>query len=222
MTYIGYLHKVEFTLEQYAQIDAYCKAKGIDWFVSCWDEESVDAIEQSNPPLYKAPSASLTDILLLRMKSTGKPLILSTGMSTSQEITEAVNQLSTENLLIAHSTPAYPCSVSELNLLMIRLLQKQYPDTPIGYSGHELGLAPSWAAISLGDNFVKRHVTLDRSMWETDQTASVEILRMYRLVKDIMDIEKTMGDGVKRVYPSEMSVWEQVYRQLREPEPCLS
>jgi N-acetylneuraminate synthase len=171
------LHKVEFTLEQYAQINAYCKAKSIDWFVSCWDEESVDAIEQFNPPLYKAPSASLTGSPLLRkMKSTEKPLVLSTGMSTSQEITEAVNQLGKEHLPIAHSTPAYPCSVSELNLLMIRLLQKQYPDTPIGHSGNEVGLAPSGAAISLGANFVERHVTLDRSMWGTDQAASVEIL----------------------------------------------
>ncbi|MGO9612567.1 MAG: N-acetylneuraminate synthase family protein [Dissulfurispiraceae bacterium] len=223
MTYIEYRHKVEFTLEQYAQIDAYCKAKGIDWFVSCWDEESVDAIEQFNPPIYKAPSAALTDIPLLRkMKSTGKPLILSTGMSTAQEITETVNQLGTENLLIAHSTSAYPCSVSELNLLMIRSLRQQYPDTPIGYSGHEVGLAPSWAAISLGANFIERHVTLDRSMWGTDQAASVEILGMYRLVKDIRDIEKAMGDGIKRVYPSEMSVREKLRRQLRETEPCLS
>jgi len=223
MTYIEYRHKVEFTLEQYAQIDAYCKAKGIDWFASCWDEESVDEIEQFNPPLYKAPSASLTDTPLLRkMKSTGKPLILSTGMSTSQEITETVNQLGTENLLIAHSTSAYPCSVNELNLLMIQSLRKQYPETPIGYSGHEVGLAPSWAAISLGANFVERHVTLDRAMWGTDQASSVEILGMYRLVKDIRDIEKAMGDGIKKVYPSEMSAREKLRRQPRETEPCLS
>ncbi|MGD1074485.1 MAG: N-acetylneuraminate synthase family protein [Thermodesulfovibrionales bacterium] len=222
MTYIEYRHKVEFTHEQYAQIDAYCEAKGIDWFASCWDEESVDAIEQFNPPLYKAPSASLTDIPLLRkMKSTGKPLILSTGMSTSQEITEAVNQLGTEKLLIAHSTSTYPCSVSELNLLMIQSLREQYPDTPVGYSGHEVGLAPSWAAISLGANFVERHVTLDRAMWGTDQASSVEILGMYRLVKDIRDIEKAMGDGIKRVYPSEMSAREKLRRRARETETCL-
>ncbi|HAM53757.1 MAG TPA: N-acetylneuraminate synthase [Nitrospiraceae bacterium] len=222
MTYIEYRHRVEFTPEQYAQIDAYCRAKGIDWFASCWDEDSVDVIEQFNPPIYKAPSASLTDIpLLKKMKSTGKPLIISTGMSTAYEIKEAVRQLGTEKLLIAHSTSAYPCNVTELNLLMIRSLREQYPETPVGYSGHEVGLAPSWAAISLGANFIERHVTLDRSMWGTDQAASVEILGMHRLIKDIRDIEKAMGDGVKRVYPSEMSSREKLRRQFLETENCL-
>jgi N-acetylneuraminate synthase len=223
MTYIEYRHKVEFTAEQYTRIDAYCRAKGIDWFASCWDEESVDVIEQFNPPLYKAPSASLTDLSLLRkMKATGKPLIISTGMSTAEEIQETVGQLGTENLLIAHSTSAYPCSVSELNLLMIRSLREQYPGTPIGYSGHEVGLSPSWAAISLGASFIERHVTLDRSMWGTDQAASVEIVGMYRLVKDIRDIEKAMGDGVKRVYQSEMGAREKLRRHSPETESCLA
>ncbi|HET6513570.1 MAG TPA: N-acetylneuraminate synthase family protein [Thermodesulfovibrionales bacterium] len=223
MTYIEYRHKVEFSVEQYARIDAYCKAKGIDWFASCWDEESVDVIEQFNPSIYKAPSASLTDIpLLKKMKATGKPLIISTGMSTAEEIGEAVRQLGTDNLLIAHSTSAYPCNVTELNLRMIRSLREQYPETPIGYSGHEVGLAPSWAAISLGATFIERHVTLDRSMWGTDQAASVEIIGMYRLVKDIRDIEKAMGDGVKRVYESEMSARGKLRRQFAEKERCLA
>jgi N-acetylneuraminate synthase len=156
------------------------------------------------------------------MRSTGKPLIISTGMSTAQEIKEAVQQLGTEKLLIAHSTSAYPCNVNELNLLMIRSLGEQYPETPIGYSGHEVGLAPSWAAISLGASFIERHVTLDRSMWGTDQAASVEIVGMYRLIKDIRDIEKAMGDGVKRVYQSEMSAREKLRRQFLKEENCLA
>lgn len=221
MTYIEYRHRVEFNAEQYARIDAYCKSKGIDWFASCWDEDSVEVIEQFNPPLYKAPSASLTDIpLLKKMKSTGRPLIISTGMSTEREIKTAVKELGTENLLIAHSTSVYPCNVTELNLLMIRSLREQYPETPVGYSGHEVGLAPSWAAMSLGASFIERHVTLDRSMWGTDQAASVEILGMYRLVKDIRDIEKAMGDGVKKVYQSEMSSREKLRRQFLEKESC--
>jgi N-acetylneuraminate synthase len=156
------------------------------------------------------------------MKETGKPLIISTGMSTAQEITATVRQLGTEQLLIAHCTSAYPCNVTELNLLMIRSLREQYRETPIGYSGHEVGLSPSWAAISLGATFIERHVTLDRSMWGTDQAASVEILGMYRLVKDIRDIEKAMGDRVKRVYESEMSSRKKLRRQLMETEDCVA
>lgn len=205
MSYIDYRHKVEFTADQYAEIDYYCKAKGIDWFASCWDEEAVAFIERFDPPLYKAPSAALTDHrLLAAMKSTGKPLILSTGMSTREEIEEAVRAVGLDNLLIAHSTSAYPCSVEELNLRMVSTLRTLYPGTPIGYSGHETGLAPTWAAVALGACFVERHITLDRSLWGTDQAASVEVLGMYRLVQNIRDIERALGDGVKQVYASEM------------------
>ena len=206
MSYIEYRHKVEFSRDQYAEIDAYCKAKGIDWFASCWDEESVDFIEQFAPPLYKAPSASLTDLpLLAKMKSTGKPLIISTGMSSMDEIESAVAVTGTDNLLIAHSTSAYPCDIKELNLLMIKTLRERFPYVPIGYSGHETGLAPTWSAVSLGASFVERHVTIDRAMWGTDQAASVEVIGLHRLVRNIRDIEKAMGDGVKKIYPSEMS-----------------
>jgi len=205
MTYLEYRHKVEFTADEYAEIDYYCKAKGIDWFASCWDEESVAVIERFDPPLYKAPSASLTDHGLLRtMKATGKPLILSTGMSTKEEIDEAVSAIGTDKLLIAHSTSAYPCNVMELNLRMITRLREQYTHVPIGYSGHETGLAPSWAAVTLGASFVERHITLDRSLWGTDQAASVEVIGMHRLVQSMRDIERALGDGIKRVYASEM------------------
>jgi len=206
MTYIDYRYKVEFGKDEYAEIDRFCKEHNINWFASCWDEPSVDFIEQFDVPAYKAPSASLTDIeLLKKMKSTGKPLIISTGMSTMEEIESAVNSIGHDNLLIAHATSTYPCKVEELNLRVINTLQNKYPDIPIGYSGHEVGLAPTWAAVTLGACFVERHITLDRAMWGTDQAASVEIGGLIRLISNIRDIENSLGDGIKRVYESEMS-----------------
>lgn len=206
MRYIDYRHLIEFGDEEYAEIDRYCREKGIHWFASCWDEPSVDVIEKFDPPVYKAPSASLTDHALLRhMKATGKPLMISTGMSTTEEIEAAVSVLGTEDLLIAHSTSAYPCDVKELNLRMLHTLMQKYPDTPIGYSGHETGLAPTWAAVAMGATFIERHITLDRAMWGSDHAASVEIGGLYRLVANIRDIENSFGDGVKRVYESELA-----------------
>jgi len=205
MTYIEYRRKVELSQRDYEEIDRYCKIKGINWFASCWDENSVDFMEQFNPPLYKAASASLTDIDLLKKEiSTGRPIMISTGMSTIEEIKTTVEELGTGNLLIAHATSTYPCPLEELNLRMIQTLIKMYPSVPIGYSGHEVGLAPSFAAVALGATFVERHITLDRAMWGTDQAASVEIVGFRHLVESIRDIEKSLGDGIKKVYESEL------------------
>lgn len=205
MTYIEYRYKVEFSREQFEEIVEYCKKKNIIWFSSCWDEKSVDFIESFDPLLYKLASASLTDEdLLIKHKSLNKPLIMSTGMSTLEEINNAVEIFGTKNLLLAHSTSSYPCKNEELNLKMILTLKEKYPDVPIGYSGHEVGLAPTWAAVSIGACFVERHITLDRAMWGTDQAASVEIVGMERLVANIRDIEAALGDGVKKVYESEL------------------
>ena len=204
LKYIDYRRRVEFSAEQYAEIDAHCKAKGIAWTASCWDDPSVDVIAAFDPPFLKAASACLTDHGLLRkMKDTGKPLIISTGMSTLEEIDDAVQALGTEDLLIAHSTSTYPCPPAELNLRMIRTLMDRYPDVPIGYSGHETGLATTIAAVALGAEFVERHITLDRALWGSDQAASVELGGLERLVRDIRDAESSLGDGVKRVYESE-------------------
>ena len=204
LKYIDYRRRVEFSAEQYAEIDAHCKAKGIAWTASCWDDPSVDVIAAFDPPFLKAASACLTDHGLLRkMKDTGKPLIISTGMSTLEEIDDAVQALGTEDLLIAHSTSTYPCPPAELNLRMIRTLMDLYPGVPIGYSGHETGLATTIAAVALGAEFVERHVTLDRALWGSDQAASVELGGLERLVRDIRDAESSLGDGVKRVYESE-------------------
>jgi N-acetylneuraminate synthase len=211
MTYIDYRRKVEFSVDDYAQIDSYCGELGIDWTASCWDEPSVDFIEQFEPPFYKMASASLTDIpLLLKARATGRPLMISTGMSTMEEIIEAVKAVGTRdyadrpNLMIAHATSTYPCKVDELNLRMIATLRQRYPDIPIGYSGHETGLSPSLAAVALGASFLERHITLDRAMWGTDQAASVELVGFERLVRDVRDIHRSLGDGVKRVYESEL------------------
>lgn len=206
MTYLEYRYKVEFNYEQYLEIDRFCKEKRIIWFASCWDFEAVEFIEQFNPPVYKVSSACLTDKELLgNIRCTGKPMIISTGMSTIEQIEDAIDFLGNEDLLIAHSTSTYPCKAEELNLKMIRTLKSKYPNNPIGYSGHEVGLSPTWAAVALGATFVERHITLDRSMWGTDQSASVEIMGFYRLCSNIRDIENSMGDGVKRVYESELS-----------------
>jgi YrbI family 3-deoxy-D-manno-octulosonate 8-phosphate phosphatase len=209
ISYIDYKRKTEFGIAEYATIDQYCKKQGIDWFVSTWDVEAVDFMERFDTPLYKLASASLTDFPLInRILLTGKPLMLSTGMSTNKEIEDTVNLVKAfeENypLLIAHSTSAYPCRPEELNLKMIHTLGEKYPGLPIGYSGHETGLATTVAAASLGATFVERHFTLDRAMWGSDHAASVEPQGFQRMVRDIHDVEMAMGDGIKKVYESEL------------------
>ncbi len=213
ISYLDYRRMVEFGFKEYDDIDQYCKEKGIIWFASCWDEDSVDFIEQFSPPCYKIASASLTDIPLLeKVKSTGRPVILSTGMSTLEEIAASVELLGTEHLLIAHSTSTYPCPPEELNLRMIETLRERF-DCPIGYSGHEVGLQTTYAAVTLGAAFVERHITLDRAMWGSDQAASVEPGGMIRLVRDIRVIERALGDGQKRVYDSELKAREKLRRR---------
>jgi len=214
MSYINYRHMIELGFDEYEAIDAYCKEKGIDWFVSCWDEVAVDFMEQFNPGVYKFASASLTDHdLIAKVKKTGKPYILSTGMSTMDEIRDAIERFGTDNLMVAHSTSAYPCPPHELNLRMVETLMDMYPDTPIGYSGHETGLATTVAAVALGACFVERHFTLDRAMWGSDHAASVEPQGMQRLVRDIRDVELALGDGIKRVYDSELGAMKRLRRK---------
>jgi len=205
ITYLDYRYKVEFGQAEYAEIDRYCKQVGIDWLASSWDIPSLHFIDDFNPPCHKVASALLTDHELLRaLKETGKPIILSTGMSTIDEIEEAVKITGLDNLVICHTTSSYPCPPEELNLNMIRTLKEKYP-CPIGYSGHEVGLVPSAVAVALGACLVERHITLDRAMWGSDQSASVEPWGVEQLVKYIRVTERSLGDGVKRVYQSEES-----------------
>lgn len=216
MTYLEYRHRVEFGREDYAEIDRYCMSKGMIWFSSCWDEESVDFFEEFDPPCYKIASATLTDDdLLRRLNATGRPMILSTGMSSMEEIRHAVSLLDNERLLISHCTSTYPCPAAELNLQMVRTLKREF-DCPIGYSGHEVGLQTTCAAVALGACFVERHITLDRAMWGSDQAASIEPQGLMRLVRDIRVIEEAMGDGVKRVYESELPVRAKLRRVLQK------
>jgi N-acetylneuraminate synthase len=204
ITYLDYRYKVEFGEKEYAEIDRYCREVGMDWFASVWDEPSVDFLEAFNPICYKIPSASLTDSgLLKKIRSTGRPAILSTGMSTMEQIKKAVNIIGLEKLVITHATSTYPCEPEELNLRMIDTLRKEFA-CPIGYSGHEVGLIPSVMAAGMGACVVERHITLDRAMWGGDQAASVEPSGFERLVKYIRVAEQSLGDGVKKVYDSEL------------------
>jgi len=212
ITYLEYRYHTEFNAEQYAEIDQFCKKLGIAWFASVWDEESIEFLEPFNPICYKVPSASLTDHPLLRkLRDTGRPVILSTGMSTMDEIRAGVNVLDRERLIITHATSTYPCDPEELNLRMIPALAAEF-GVPVGYSGHEVGLIPSVVAVSLGACLVERHITLDRAMWGSDQAASVEPGGFERLVKYIRVTEQSLGDGVKQVYDSELSSLKKLRR----------
>jgi N-acetylneuraminate synthase len=219
MTYIEYRHRIELGLDDYIEIDRSCREHGIMWFASCWDEEAVDFIRQFEPPCVKVASASLTDFGLLRkQRGAGCPVMISTGMSTMAEIVDAVRVVGTERLLIAHSTSTYPCPPHDLNLRMIHTLKREYPVCPVGYSGHEVGLAPTWAAVAIGATFIERHVTLDRSMWGSDHAASVEVGGFERLVANVRDIERAMGDGTKRIYDGEL----EPRRRLRRAQATWS
>jgi N-acetylneuraminate synthase len=206
MTYLQYRYRMEFGLADYREIDRYCRKKGIHWFASCWDIPSIDFIEQFDTACYKVASATLTDHeLLCHLRATGKTIVLSTGMSSIKEIDEAVALLGTDNLIVAHCTSAYPCQVSELNLRMIETLRCRFP-CPVGYSGHEVGLPTTIAAVVLGACMIERHITLDRSMWGSDQAASVEPQGFGRLVQYVRVVEKAMGTGTKEVYNSELAM----------------
>lgn len=203
---------LEFGREQYKKIDNYCKAKDIAWLASCWDEDSVDFIKQFDPPCYKIASASITDDNLLRYhRKQGKPLILSTGMSDLKIIEHAVEILGEESLIIMHCTSTYPSKSEELNLKGIETLRSKFA-VPIGYSGHEVGLYTTFAAAVLGACVVERHITLDRSMWGSDQAASVEPQGLRRLIADIRTWEQAKGDGHIRIYESELPIIKKLRR----------
>jgi N-acetylneuraminate synthase len=207
ISYMEYRTRIEFGEAEYRAIDAHCRERGIQWFASVWDEPSVDFLERADtfePVCYKVPSASLTDHALLRhVRETGRPVILSTGMSSMDQVRAAVDVVGTEQLVLTHTTSTYPCSPEELNLRVIAELKAEF-GCPVGYSGHEVGLVPSAVAVAMGACVVERHLTLDRSMWGSDQSASVEPGGFERLVKYIRVTEASLGDGVKRVYDSEL------------------
>jgi N-acetylneuraminate synthase len=205
MTYMDYRYRVEFETEEYTEIDNYCTKLGVHWFASPWDVPSVEFLAKFDVVTYKVASASLTDHELLRaIRSTGKPMILSTGMSTIEEIDKAIEVVGTDNLVLLHATSTYPMPANEANLRTITTLKDRY-QVPVGYSGHERGLQISLAAVALGAVAVERHITLDRTMWGSDQAASLEPEGLRHLVRDIRILQDALGDGVKRVFEGELA-----------------
>ena len=206
MSYLDYRRCVEFDRDQYIEISDHALLRGLEWFASPWDEPSVAFLEDLGVTAHKVASASLTDNGLLRaLRDTGKTVILSTGMSTIEQIDAAIEVVGTERLLLMHATSTYPMEPAEANLRMIPALRDRYPGVPVGYSGHERGLQISLAAVALGAVAVERHITLDRTMWGSDHAASLEPTGLQHLVRDIRVIEDALGDGVKRVYPGELA-----------------
>jgi N-acetylneuraminate synthase len=204
---------LEFGLKEYKEINKYCRDKKIMWFASCWDEGSVDFIDQFKVPCYKIASASLTDDGLLKYtRAKGKPIILSVGMSTLAQVDHAIKVLGKKDLIILHTCSAYPSEYSELNLKVIPTLRERY-NLPVGYSGHETGLASSSAAVAIGACVVERHITLDRAMWGSDQAASLGTSGIIKLVKDIRLVETSLGDGVKRVIEREIPIISKLRRK---------
>lgn len=206
MSYLDYRRRVEFGRDEYLEVGAYAAERGLDWFASPWDVPSVEFLEDLDVVAHKVASACLTDTELLEaLRDTGKPIILSTGMSTIEQIDQAISVLGTDRLVLLHATSTYPMEPEEANLRMIPALRDRYPGVPVGYSGHERGLQISLAAVALGAQAVERHITLDRTMWGSDHAASLEPTGLQHLVRDIRVIEEALGDGIKRVFPGEMA-----------------
>jgi len=199
-------------VSEYKIIDDYCKEKNIIWFASCWDEDSVDFIDEFDPPCYKISSASLTDDELLKYtKSKGKPILVSTGMSTQEEVDHALDILG-DDIILYHCTSTYPTDNSEINLNVILNYKAKYK-FPVGYSGHEKGLMPSILAAAMGANSIERHITFDRTTWGSDHAASLEPEGLYRMIRDIRQIPGVLGDGEKTVYDSEKPIIKKLRRK---------
>jgi N-acetylneuraminate synthase len=212
MTYLEYKHKIEFGQKEYDEIDSYCRDRKITWTASPWDLDSLKFLMQYDVPFIKIPSAHLTNAALIKAaKETGKKIILSTGMSTLEEIDDAVKILRdhnepfsafSDNFALLHCNSTYPSPLEDLNLKCIQTLREAY-SCEVGYSGHEFRLGTTVAAVYLGATILERHITLDRTMWGTDQLSSIEPQGLIKLVKGVRELEMALGDGVKRVTPAE-------------------
>ena len=208
MTYLQYKYRIEFGKKDYDAIDRYCRYKPIDWTASVWDFDSLDFIKQYDVPFIKIPSASLTNLRLIRAAAkTDIPIIASTGMSTLKEIDAAVNVLEryASQYALLHCNSSYPAKTSELNLRVIPKLKKRY-NCVIGYSGHEWGLLSTPLAIAMGAQIIERHITLDHTMWGTDHASSVEPQGMDKLARQVRTVHAVLGDGHKVVYESELAI----------------
>ena len=206
MSYLEYKEKMEFSMEQWDELFTWANKLDVPMSVSIWDIPAAEKMRRFDMPYVKVPSAAIVnkELLLYLKDNYTCPIVLSTGMSTMSQVRDAVAWIG--NPVILHCTSAYPCPPEHLNLNLIHTLQSEFPDCRIGYSGHEVGLAPSLAAVAMGATWIERHFTLDRSMWGTDQAASVEVKGFERLVKDIRLIETAMGDGKKKIEDSEIPI----------------
>jgi len=209
MSYLDYRKKVEFGQNEYTYIDKYCREKPIFWTTSVWDIQSLDFVLKFDVPFLKIPSAKLTETpLLVKAAKSGKPIFISVGMSTLEEIDEAVKILeehSKGNYVLMYTNSTYPTPTDELNLLAIKSLRERY-GCLIGYSGHENGLEPTVIAATLGARIIERHITLGHNMWGSDHFASLEVHAMDMLCKRIGEIDAAMGNGVKELMPKEIEV----------------
>lgn len=221
ISYIDYKHKIEFGREEYNEIDRYCSKKNIKWTASAWDGDSVQFLREYDLPFIKIASASLTNkVIIEEAVRTFPKVILSTGMSTEKEIDTAVQMINkfktwygkSQTFGLLHCNSSYPAPLEDLNLSAIKTLAERYPDYDIGYSGHELTLGTSVAAVYLGASIIERHITLDRNMYGTDQSCSVTPWGLFKLVSGIRELEKAYGDGKLKVTDSE----KQVLTKLRK------
>lgn len=219
MTYLEYKYRVEFQKPEYDEIDSYCKEKGIAWSASPWDLDSLAFLNNYDIPFIKIPSAMITDRELLKQSvKTGKRIIISTGMSTGQEILDAGTLLreyketysNPHTVGMLHCNSSYPAPLEELNLKAIQTLKHTFKDFEIGYSGHEFRLGTTVAAVYLGASIIERHITLDRTMWGSDHMSSVEPQGLFKLVSGIRELETAFGDGLLGVTESELPFREKL------------
>ncbi len=211
---------LEFGQKEYEEIDRYCRGRNVMWFASCWDEDSVDFIEQFNPPCYKIASTSLTDDELLKhARSKGRPIILSTGMSDMKMIEHAVEILGKEDLILLHCTSTYPTKVEEgdhglgiLNLQGLKTLKRKF-GVPVGFSSHDTGIMPTYASVAIGADVVEKHITLYRAMWGSDQAASIEPPDLEKLCQAIREFSLIKGDGIIKIYPEEIPIMKKLRRK---------
>ncbi len=208
---------LEFGLTEYQEIDRYCRELGIMWSASPWDEPSVDFLEQFDLSFYKiaSPRVRDEDDFLRYVRKTGRPIIMSTGASSEDHIRHAVEVVGEENLILAHCILQYPCNSEDLNLSMISTLKSWFPNVPVGYSGHEKGPAPSLMAAVLGASVIERHITLDRAMYGSDQSASLESAGIKNLVRDLHVWDRARGTGKREILPAEEKNWEKLRRKNR-------
>jgi N-acetylneuraminate synthase len=207
---------LEFDADEYQKIESYCKKKNIEWFASAWDVNSQKFLRQFNSKYNKVASAMIVHTELLKeIASEGKHTFISTGMTTYEDIDKAVDIFKKANcpFELMHTVSTYPMKDEDANLNMIITLRDRY-QCDVGYSGHEVGLAVSYAAAALNITSLERHITLDRAMYGSDQSASVEQGGFQNLVGAVRKIEKAMGDGVKRVYEAEAPIAENLRQHL--------